>query len=95
MNQDDGSGNVRLERTVRPMPGRKKPYTEIGIRRMRCARCGAPARFQWQICSDGNTWRPICIDCDIELNRMVLRWMEHPEAEALGNKYAVSKRGAA
>ena len=54
---------------------RRKPYTQIGILRKRCFRCDKPARFQWQICSDGNQWRPICAGCDVALNRLVLRWM--------------------
>ncbi len=55
--------------------GRKEPYTEIGIRRLPCFRCGAPASQQWNICSDGNLYRPICTDCDLALNRLVLEWM--------------------
>jgi len=54
---------------------RLKPYTKIGIKRMKCFRCGNKAIFQWQICSDGNQYRPICSECDIELNEMVLKWM--------------------
>lgn len=42
---------------------RKKPYTVIGIRRMKCFRCGRPARHQWQICADGSQYRPICGAC--------------------------------
>ena len=53
---------------------RTKPYTEIGIRRLKCVRCGAKAQFQWNICADGNVYRPICKQCDIELNAMVLKW---------------------
>lgn len=60
---------------------RTKPYTEIGIRRMKCFRCGKPARFQWQICSDGNVYRPVCLACDFELNEMVLRWAGFPDWE--------------
>jgi hypothetical protein len=55
--------------------GRRKPYTEIGIRRMPCARCGKPSRFQWQICADGRLFRPLCAECDVELNEMVMRWV--------------------
>ena len=55
--------------------GRRKPYTVRGIRRVPCARCGKPSRFQWQICADGNLWRPICLACDIALNRLVLEFM--------------------
>jgi len=54
---------------------RKTPYTQIGICRLKCFRCGKKAEEQWQICSDGNVYRPICLDCDIELNEMVLKWM--------------------
>ena len=54
---------------------RLKPYTETGIKRLKCFRCGDKATYQWQICSDGNQYRPICLKCDIELNEMVLKWM--------------------
>ena len=54
---------------------RLKPYTETGIKRLKCFRCGNKATYQWQICSDGNQYRPICKQCDIELNEMVLKWM--------------------
>ena len=61
--------------------GRKKPYTWIGIRRLSCARCGKQAKYQWQICSDNNLWRPICAACDISLNILVLKFMRDPEWE--------------
>lgn len=54
---------------------RRKPYTEIGIRRVPCMRCGSPSSRQWQICSLGNQWVGVCSKCDIALNRMVLRFM--------------------
>lgn len=73
---------------------RREPYTEIGIRRMKCARCGAPARFQWQICSDRGNFRPVCLDCDIALNRAVLAFMRHPQAKQLGDDYEQAKRAA-
>lgn len=75
--------------------GRKEPYTETGIRRLPCARCSAPSRFQWSACSDGNLWRPLCLDCDIDLNRLVLFWMNDPEAEQKTARYAQQKRAAA
>lgn len=62
--------------------GRRRPYTERGIRRLPCFRCGEPARFQWSICADGNRQRPLCAGCDVELNAMVLRWAGDPDAEA-------------
>jgi len=55
--------------------GRSKPYTDAGVRRLPCARCGNPASRQWQICADGNLWRPLCWDCDVALNKLVLEWM--------------------
>jgi len=61
------------------MHGRKAPYTASGIRRVPCVRCGRPARFQWQICSDDRLYRPLCEKCDLELNRMVLRWAGFPD----------------
>jgi len=60
---------------------RRKPYTEIGIKRMRCFRCQKQAHTQWQICADGNQWRPICVMCDIDLNRLVLEFMRDPDVE--------------
>ena len=48
---------------------RLQPYTEIGIKRLLCFRCKKKAHTQWQICADGNQYRPICVMCDIDLNR--------------------------
>lgn len=66
--------------------GRTKPYTVAGIRRLSCVRCGKPAEYQWQACADG-LWRPICPDCDVALNAVVLRFMRDPEAEKKIEKY--------
>jgi transcription elongation factor Elf1 len=60
---------------------RRKPYTKIGIRRLRCLRCGRPAVHQWQICADGNVYRPICQRCDLALNDLVMRFMRLPDRE--------------
>ncbi len=70
---------------------RKKPYTEIGIRRLKCFRCQQPAIFQWQICSDKNTFRPICLSCDIALNEMVLKFMGFENWEEKIQKYKKEK----
>lgn len=69
--------------------GRKKPYTQIGVRRLNCSRggCKNKAEHQWQICSDGNSYRPICKACDVELNRLVLKFMKDPDAESKIKKY--------
>lgn len=71
--------------------GRKTPYTQLGIRRLKCFRCGERAEYQWQICSDGNVFRPICTRCDIELNETVLKFMGFKDWEAKMFKYAQSK----
>lgn len=72
---------------------RKKPYTAIGVRRLRCIRCSAPAVFQWTICSDGNNYRPLCMSCDVALNKLVLEWMGHPRVEALMTDYSARVSG--
>lgn len=66
--------------------GRKKPYTDIGIRRKECVRCGEPASQQWRVCSD-SLWRPVCLVCDTALNMLVLKFMNHPAADELMAAY--------
>lgn len=67
---------------------RRKPYTQIGIRRLYCYRgCGRKAEYQWNVCADGNIWRPLCVECDIELNELVLRWMNDSDLDDKINKY--------
>jgi hypothetical protein len=58
---------------------RRKPYSERGISRVKCFRCGNPSKYQWQICSDGNQYRGLCRSCDIELNKVVLCFMKFPD----------------
>lgn len=47
--------------------------------------------YQWQICSDNNNYRGVCLGCDIGLNRAVLEFMKHPEAEKLSKEYEQKK----
>lgn len=61
--------------------GRRVPYTETGVRRLPCFRCGSKAEHQWNVCADGGLYRPICLGCDVELNQMVLRWMGFSDEE--------------
>ena len=58
------------------MIGRRKPYTQIGISRVPCKRCGKPSNQQWQICANDNLWLGCCEKCDIELNRVVLKFFK-------------------
>lgn len=67
--------------------GRRQRYTAIGIRRRPCARCGAKAHAQWNICANGGNFVPICLECDLALNAMVLRWFGFPEAEQMIAEY--------
>ena len=66
---------------------RTKPYTQIGIKRLKCFRCNNKASFQWNICSDNNLFRPICLDCDIELNELVLKFMNFTDWKEKIEKY--------
>lgn len=67
---------------------RRTPYTARGISRLRCVRCGGKAVHQWQVCADGNVFRPLCLPCDIELNRLVLEWANDPQAKEKVARYA-------
>ena len=57
------------------MIGRRRPYTERGIKRVPCARCGRPALHQWDACAIDNRHVPVCERCDIAPNALVLRWL--------------------
>jgi hypothetical protein len=72
------------------MSGRRKPYTDRGISRVPCSRCGQPSTQQWQVCATGNRWFGCCTRCDIELNRLALDFMQVPDAEALVRQYALA-----
>jgi len=69
------------------MAGRKTPYTEAGIKRVPCCRCGKPAAEQWQICADGALYRPVCVECDVALNDLVLEWFGFPDREQKMKRY--------
>lgn len=61
---------------------RRREYTVRGIRRLDCiGGCGRRAFSTWSICADRNVLRPLCIECDIAINRMVLEYMRHPEVD--------------
>jgi hypothetical protein len=66
---------------------RPEPILEEEISKMSCVRCGAQAVYQWQICSEGNNYRPICLPCDIGLNKLALEYMRHPNADELMEAY--------
>ena len=57
----------------------------------RCFRCKKKATEQWDICADGNKGRWICIDCDIKLNRLVLKFMGFKNWKEMMKKYRLNK----
>lgn len=60
---------------------RRKPYTQKGIKRVPCFKCGQPSSRQWQVCSLDNEYKGLCIECDIKLNRLVLQFFGVPQKE--------------
>jgi hypothetical protein len=66
---------------------RRKPYTSRGITRMACWRCGERASFHWNVCADGNVYRPVCTPCDVALNDLVLCWAGDPDRKAKMTAY--------
>jgi len=67
---------------------RRKPYTEVGIKRVPCLRCGNPSSQQWQICSFDNLFTGICLECDISLNELVLDFMGVKNKKHIIRRYA-------
>lgn len=67
---------------------RRKPYTQIGIRRVPCKRCGRPSRFQWSVCATNNEQFAVCERCDILLNEIVLLFFKIHNSAVLLRKYA-------
>jgi hypothetical protein len=63
---------------------------------MKCARasCNNRAKFQWTICADNNCYRPLCAECDIALNEMVLEWMGFENADEMMDRYREFVKGA-
>ena len=78
---------------------RFEPYTAAGIKRVPCARCGAPGHANWNICADkvgGRTrFRAICRECDIGLNEVAMRFMFGDAREADLSAYRTSELGTA
>ena len=71
--------------------GRRKPYTDKGIRRLRCQRCSASATATWNCCANDNLHIPLCLDCDIELNRLTMEFFKIPRRAGLLRKYVRMK----
>lgn len=59
---------------------------------MKCAHCQAPkATFKWALQACANKRRHnkfvLCRPCDVELNRTVLQFFQHPNADKLIANY--------
>ena len=71
---------------------RTKPYSATGIRRVPCARCGKPSHAQWNVCADKvdgkQQFRGLCLDCDIGLNEVAMRYVFGKAAESRLAAYA-------
>jgi hypothetical protein len=74
--------------------GRRQPYTAEGIKRLPCVRCGNPAHATWTVCADGNLHRPICLECDIAINEMVLAFVRLPGWRKKAANYRTVKEAA-
>lgn len=69
--------------------GRKKPYTNDGLRRVICQCCEKQkSTFQWTACALGNKYIPVCIDCDKHLNMLILVALGTENAYKLLRRYA-------
>lgn len=76
-----------------PYHGRRTPYTEVGVARLPCTRCGRPASRQWQACANGGRYVPVCALCDYLVNAVVLRLLRLPGADDLLRRYLESMAG--
>lgn len=100
----DANWRLRLYRLVWPdreLPVKTDPmefgggktrgvYTQGEVERRLCSRAGCwrMAHACWSGCADDNVQRPLCAECDIDLNRQVLQWWGDPEWEARITAYA-------
>jgi hypothetical protein len=54
----------------------------------KCVRCGLPGHATWDICTDGNKPRVLCVHCDYELNALVMAWARIDKAKQKLSRYA-------
>jgi NAD-dependent SIR2 family protein deacetylase len=55
--------------------GTAEPIAVEEIWETPCVRCGAHSQCQWAICANNGNHLPLCIDCDIALNRLILMFL--------------------
>lgn len=75
---------------------RFEPYTSAGIKRVPCVRCGSPSYASWNICADKIASRPqyraLCVECDIGMNEVAMRYVFGDTREDDLNTYADNLR---
>lgn len=81
-----GMCSVKLERTGEAM-GKREPYTERGLRRVPCERCGKPSEYQWNVCATGGKYFGMCGECDMLLNKLTLKFFNIKNTEAMLLRY--------
>lgn len=69
---------------------RRGIYTRGELADRLCSRagCGRRAHATWAGCADSNVLRPLCAECDIELNRLAQQWWGDPAWEQVIVRYA-------
>lgn len=72
---------------------RRKPYTEKGISRVPCFKCGQPSLTQWQICTLQNEYKGLCMKCDLDLNNLVLEFFQVAHREQIMLNYTRNLTG--
>lgn len=71
------------------MIGRSKPYTSIGIKRVKCSKrgCKKHGMFQWQCCALGNKWFALCAEHDVGLNKIACEFIIGRESNKIIHAY--------
>ena len=78
INRDPRNSKRAMTAAGRALGMRRKRYTEIGISRVPCVRCGEPSAAQFQVCATRNQWCAVCRKCDLALNALVVKFMKLP-----------------
>lgn len=65
-------------------------YTADEVKEVLCSRsgCGRMGHATWAGCADDNIKRPLCPECDIDLNRLAMEWWGDPDWERKIVEYA-------
>lgn len=78
INRNPDTSKRAMTAAGRALGMRRKRYTEKGISRVPCVRCGEPSAAQFQVCATRNQWCAVCRNCDLALNALVVKFMKLP-----------------